>query len=873
MSPIRRVLALAVTAALSAPVLQLSTAGGATASTAADRERRSYLVTTVGEFASVVRRDLGFWETTVELSSHRFGGRFTASELDVLRIDPRVASVEVNGLVSNNATQTDGPDGFSFPNDRIPWGLDRLDQRGRDLDGSYTYTDNDNGTGVTVYVVDSGVRATHVEFAGGRVQSGWDYRSNPAALNDYRSAVDDPDDPNDAPPWPCGDDSVSAGAADGGLTDQQGHGTHVSAAVVGATTGVAKGATVIPVRALDCRGAGTFVMVEEALKWIVSQHIPGTSGRAVVNLSLGVSPSVDDPNPVSVPIRNQINALVSEGVPVVIAAGNEAEDSCLTMPVRYEATIAGVVGVAASGWNDEEASFTNWGSCIDVYAPGVDVLSAYRTSNTSYNVLSGTSMAAPHVAGVIARMLDADPSLTPAQIDTAITDNATRCAIAPFDDYTTLTPNRLVSAIGSAGPIAAPCAPRITGGTVGNRSVVVGWTAPGDNGGSTVTGYTVSTSPSSSGCTTPSGTTTCTVSGLSAGQTYVFSVQATNAIGVSRSSVSYTGRPTGVPDSPTVVSATAALTTISATIGTVRGDSNSYTVTASPGGGTCTTAGTSCTISGLLPGTTYSLAATTTNVAGTSLASAVLTSTTASMPAVPSVSSSTAGFESVRLVWAAAANTTSYRVRNSAGTIVCVTVETTCVIVGLVGGVTQSFTVESVNSFGASASGQVTATPDAQVGVVPAVTVRPGNGSLTVSWSAATGNNVTYTAGVLGGTSTCTTTSTSCSLTGLVNGRRYDVYVVGANTSTQSATANAVSAYAGFTVKATRVKRSRKVALTSFVVPVSTGTRRWSEKGSCRISGRFLVTPSRTTTCTLTLKTAKNRSFAATSISLKISVT
>ena len=481
-------------------------------------------------------------------------------------------------------------------------------------------------------------------------------------------------------------------------------------------------------------------------------------------------------------------------------------------------------------------------------------------------------MAAPHVAGVIARMLDADPSLTPAQIDTTITANATRCAIAPHDDYTTPTPNRLVSAIGSAGPPAAPCAPRITDGTVGNRSVVVGWTPPGDNGGSTVTGYTVSTSPSSSGCTTPSGTTTCTVSGLSAGQTYVFSVQATNAIGVSRSSVSYTGRPIGVPDSPTVVSATATLTTISATIGTVRGDANSYTVTATPGGGTCTTMGTSCTISGLLPGTTYSLTATTSNVAGTSLNSAVLTSTTASMPAIPSVSSSTAGFESVRLVWAATTNTTSYRVRNSAGTVVCATTETTCVVTGLIGGVAQAFTVESVNSFGVSASEQVTATPDAQVGVVPAVTVRPGNGSLTVAWSAATGNNVTYTAGVLGGTSTCTTTSTSCSLTGLVNGRRYDVYVVGANSSTQSTTATAVTAHAGFTVRATRVKRSRKVALTSFVVPVSTGTRRWSEKGMCRISGRFLVTPSRKTTCTLTLRTAKNTKFAATSISVRISV-
>jgi len=211
-------------------------------------------------------------------------------------------------------------------------------------------------------------------------------------------------------------------------------------------------------------------------------------------------------------------------------------------------------------------------------------------------------------------------------------------------------------------------------------------------------------------------------------------------------------------------------------------------------------------------------------------------------------------------------------VKDSSGTVVCTTTETSCVVTGLVGGVAQAFTVESVNSFGASSSQQVSATPDAQVGAVPGVTVKPGDKSLTVSWSAASGNDVTYTVLAVGASSRCSTAATTCTLTGLVNGRAYNVYVVGANKSSQSSTATAVPGYAGFTVKATKAKRSRKIALTSFVVPVSTGTRKWSQKGTCRISGKYLVTPAKKATCTLTLRTAKNKKFAATAISLKIAV-
>lgn len=820
----------------------------------------SYLVTTVGEFASVVRRDLGVWDTTRELTSHRFGGVFTQSELDRLAGDPRVSEITLNGIVRNNATQTDGPGGFAYPNDRLPWGLDRIDQRETSLSGSYTYAND--GTGVTVYVVDSGVRATHQEFAGGRVQPGWSYRQNSTALSSYLAQP--------ASARTCGPDAESFDANDTGLTDAQGHGTHVSATVVGATVGVAKDATVIPVRALDCAGTGTFVMVEEALKWIVNHH---TSGPAVVNLSLGVSPSDDDPNPVSTAIRNQISALVAEGVPVVVAAGNDAVDSCFTMPVRYEATITGLIGVAASDWDDDEAYFSNWGSCVDVFAPGVRILSAYKTSDTAYAQLSGTSMAAPHVAGVVAQMLERTPSMTPAQIDAALTNTATRCAVARHDDYATFTPNRLVNTSGVDVSSSMPCAPKISGGTEGTRAVSVSWLAPTDTGNSAVTGYEVSTSPSSNGCLATAPTTTCTVTGLSAGQTYEFSVRATNAVGASRPSVAYTGMPLGVPDTPTLTGATVGLTTLTPAWAAALGDGNVYSVSATPNGGTCSATGTSCTISGLSPATTYTLTATLTNSRGTSLVSAPISATTGSLPAAPATPTATAGLNSALLSWSATVGATSYRVKNSSGAVVCATTQTSCLVAGLDGGTVQTFTVEGVNSFGATASQAVTATPDAQVGAVPGVKVTPRNASLLVSWSPAPGNNVTYIVSAIGTTARCVTTETSCTLPNLTNGRPYNVIVVGANNSSQSQSATAVSAYAGFDVKATRVKRSRRALLTSFVVPVSTAKRTWSERGSCRISGRFLISPSKKTTCTLVLRTARTKRLAATSITLRISVT
>jgi subtilisin family serine protease len=822
---------------------------------------RSYVVTTDGEFASVVRADLGVRATTVELDSHRFAGELSSGELSLLLGDPRVGSVDVNGIVSNAATQTDGPDGFIYPNDRIPWGLDRLDSRELSFNGSYTY--DTDGSGVTVYVVDSGVNATHVEFAGGRVQSGWDYRQDTSALNSYKALP--------AEDRVCGAVAEDSSAADGGMTDQQGHGTHVSATVVGATVGVAKGATVIPVRALDCDGGGTFVMVERALQWIRTVDFPARSGRAAVNLSLGVS-NFNPNNQTVIDIKDEIQRLTVAGVPVVIAAGNESVDSCEVMPVAFEADYAGVIGVAASGWNDEEASFSNWGDCIDVFAPGIDVLSAYKTSSTSYRELSGTSMATPHVSGVVARLLEADPSRTPANIDSLISSTATRCAIAPYDDYASPTPNRLVSSATQSATPTRPCAPVISGGSVGNRSVLVAWSAPSDNGGSTLSGYAVSTSPSSAGCAT-TGATSCTVPNLSAGQTYSFSVTATNAEGISRPSVSYTGRPTGTPDAPVLSAATAGLSSITASWSAALGDSNTYTVTASPNGGSCSSTGTTCTISGLAQGAAYSVTAVTTNSAGTSAASAALSATTAAVPATPTVSSSVTGLNSVTLKWAAAVGASSYRVKNASGTTVCETAETTCVLTGLTGGVSQTFTVESVNAYGSTSSEQVSVVPDAQVNAISGVKVKSANKSLVVSWSADSANDVVYTAMALGTSAKCTATTTSCTLTKLVNGRAYKVVVVGANASSNSPSAVSVAAYAGFTVKATKVKRKRKALLTSFVVPVSKGKRTWREVGACRISGKYLITPSNKTTCTLILKTAKTKTVLATSITLRISVT
>ncbi|MET4147424.1 S8 family serine peptidase [Arthrobacter sp. UYCo732] len=316
-----------------------------------------------------------------------------------------VASVEVDAAVTVSETQQ-----------AAPWGLDRVDQRALPLSGTFSWTGA--GAGVSAYVVDTGVLASHTQFSG-RITEGW------SAVADGRGSVD------------C-----------------NGHGTHVAGTIAGSTYGVAKGATIVPVRVLDCNGSGFNSDVVAGLDWIAANHAPGQP--AVVNLSLGGAASAA--------VDSALQGVINDGVAAVVAAGNSAADACGSSPARLPAAVT----VAASDSADRQASFSNFGSCVDLYAPGVGITSAYYTSTTATASMSGTSMASPHTAGAAAVLLSQNPALTPAQVASALISGATAGVISGGG---TGTPNRLLYTA-AAAPAPAP-APTVTAKSPGAQSTAV----------------------------------------------------------------------------------------------------------------------------------------------------------------------------------------------------------------------------------------------------------------------------------------------------------------------------------------------------------------------------------------------------------------
>jgi subtilisin family serine protease len=253
------------------------------------------------------------------------------------------------------------------------WGLDRIDQRALPLDGNVTR--RQTGLGVTTYIIDTGVYAGHSEFIG-RVATGF-------------SAVSDGN----------------------GTDDCQGHGTHVAGTVAGSTYGVAPQATVVPIRVLDCSGSGSTAGVIAGIDWMIAHHTAGTP--AVANLSLGGSYS---------PAMNAAVArAVADGIVMAVAAGNENADACGVSP----ASEASAMTVGATEASDARAYYSNYGSCVDIFAPGSAIVSAGTSSPTTRRTLSGTSMATPHVAGAAALLLEATPALTPAAVASALSISAT----------------------------------------------------------------------------------------------------------------------------------------------------------------------------------------------------------------------------------------------------------------------------------------------------------------------------------------------------------------------------------------------------------------------------------------------------------------
>ncbi len=428
---------------------------------------------------------------------HTFRHALRGFELNVseaaarrLAANPAVEYVQQNGIYTITATQSPTPS----------WGLDRIDQRNLPLNNSYTYPTTAGG--VRAYVIDTGVRFTHTDF-GGRAVTGFD--------------------------------AIDGGSAD----DGHGHGTHVAGTVGGTSYGVAKGVTLVGVRVLNNAGSGTTAQVVAGIDWVTGDHDPGELAAANMSLGGGIDTTID----------NAVASSIADGVTYAVAAGNDnGANACNSSPARTPNAIT--VGSTTS--TDARSSFSNIGTCLDIFAPGSSITSAWRTSDTATNTISGTSMATPHVAGAAALVLAQNPTFTPQQVRDSLVNNATTGVIS---NPGTGSPNRLLFVVNgtpandfsiSVSPASGSTAPggsvsaTVSTATTSGSAQTVSLSASGLPGGASasfnpasVTSGGSSTMTITTSASTPAGTYSVTITGTgtSATRTTPFSLTVTGGGG------------------------------------------------------------------------------------------------------------------------------------------------------------------------------------------------------------------------------------------------------------------------------------------------------------------------------------------------------